>query len=566
MHRIIAAHLASFVNSFGLNTESESSQFEKFTNYSIVSSRLGATYDLDDITTGDSDDGMDGVAIIIDEEIIISKEDTESIFISERRNHDVEVLFIQAKTSESFDLGDFLKFKESILRFINSDSYDVLDEVQLTAREVFDTAMANVPKIRNGKPSFIARYVTTGVYRTPEAIESAKIDFERQLNELGLFQDIDIRFIGRDELTSLWVSTYSGLSARLEMFSNAPLPSISGINEAYLAVVKASDFVNNLLLSEDGNLRTQVFEENVRSYLGSDNPVNRSIAETLNDSTSSTRFPVLNNGITIVSPDVRVQGTTLHLANFQIVNGCQTSNVLFENQEMLDDSIMVNLKVVETANEDVFSELVRATNSQSKIEETQFLSLRPIVKRIEQYFNTYEGSEGRLYFERRDRQYIGREIPAIRIFPLHNATKCVTAMFCQRPDLSFKYPKRMYEELTEIIFSEDNRECIFYSSCLALYRLHLLVSNSIIPQNMKRFKWHILLLVRAILAGLTVPRFNSREIEPYCQTIISALIQHGETAIAPFRRAVEIIESLGEVTNDRLKRQAVIQEMLNNLR
>jgi hypothetical protein len=48
-------------------------------------------------------------------------------------------------------------------------------------------------------------------------------------------------------------------------------------------VVRASDFVNNLLLTEDGNLRTQVFEENVRSFLGHDNPVNQSIAATQYD-------------------------------------------------------------------------------------------------------------------------------------------------------------------------------------------------------------------------------------------------------------------------------------------
>jgi hypothetical protein len=83
------------------------------------------------------------------------------------------------------------------------------------------------------------------------------------------------------------------------MFSNAPLPVISGIEEAYLVVAKAKDIVQNLLVTDDGSLRTQVFEENVRSFLGPENPVNESIADTIKDQESSTRFPVLNNGITI---------------------------------------------------------------------------------------------------------------------------------------------------------------------------------------------------------------------------------------------------------------------------
>lgn len=565
MHRIVKAHLDSFVSSFGLASESESSQFENFVNYSIIASRIPATYDLDDVTTGESDDGTDGIAIVIDEEIFVSKEDAESVFATDKRNHDVEVILIQAKRSDSFELGDFLKFKESILRFVNSTKYDVDDEVQKAARDVFDVAMNHVPKIRNGKPSLIVRYVATGIYRKPDALERAKIEFENQLAELGLFQGVDIRFVDRDELTSLWVSTYSGISAKLEMFSNAPLPTIAGIDEAYLAVVKAKDFVENLLISEDGNLRAQVFEENVRSFLGLDNPVNHSISETINSGECATRFPVLNNGITIVSPDVRVQGNVLHLENFQIVNGCQTSNVLFESRTSLDDRIMVNLKVVETSNEDVFSEIVRATNSQTKVEETQFLSLRPIVRKIEQYFNTYEGSEGRLYFERRDRQYVGREIPAIRIFSVHTASKCVAAMFCLRPDLSFKYPKRMYIELTEAMFGEDIKEPIFYAACLTLYRLHLLVSNNTIPQNMRRFKWHMLPLIRAIICGKGTLKLNSQQIEKSSEQIVRVMIQHSEETINVFNRAVSIIHSIGEVTNDRLKRQTILGEMMDCL-
>ncbi|MFU0117155.1 AIPR family protein, partial [Salmonella enterica] len=83
------------------------------------------------------------------------------------------------------------------------------------------------------------------------------------------------------------------------------------------------------------------------------------------------------------------------------------------------DTMMVNLKVVETLNEDVFSELVRATNSQTKVDETQFYSLRPIIKKVEAYFDTYEGQDGRLYLERRERQFIGRDIPAVRVFSVH---------------------------------------------------------------------------------------------------------------------------------------------------
>lgn len=560
MHRIVQSHLGSFVESWALQAEDEASQFEKFVNYSVISSRYSSTYEVDDVTTGAGDDGCDGIAVVIDEEIIVSPEDANSTFLSNRRNHDVDILFIQAKRSESFDLGDFLKFKESILRFVTQGPYLVDDDTMQSARQIFDIVVKEVPKIRNGKPSLTARFVTTGIYKSPQAFETAIEDFSLQLNDLGLFAEIDIKCVDRDELTNLWVGTYSGIDASLTLFSNAALPTIAGIDEAYLAVVRASEFVENLLLTPDGNLRTQVFEENVRSFLGLDNPVNQSISSTLRSGSSASRFPVLNNGITIVSPDVKLQGNTLHLTNFQIVNGCQTSNVLFENRTMLGD-IMVNIKVVETKNEDVFSELVRATNSQSKVEDTQFLSLRPLIKRVEQYFNTYD-ADGKLYFERRDRQYVGQDIPATRIFSLHNAAKCVAAMYCGRPELSSRYPKSMYAELTDVMFSDDTKEIVFYSACLTMYRFSLLVSNSIIPQNMKRFKWHILPLVRALVCGKDQETLSSKAIEKSAQAVISKVGQHSFATTDLFSRAVEICTSMGEVTPDRLKRQAILNEML----
>lgn len=565
MHRIVSSHLDSFVGENALDADTRQVQFEKFANFAVLSGKLATTIELDDVTTGNDDDGTDGIAIIINEEHIVSAEDAMTVFSHERRNNDVEIVFIQAKTSESFDLGDFLKFKESVLRFFTQEPYTAQSHLQQDARAVFDVAIKNVPKIRHGKPSVAATFVTTGSYASPEALETGRREMVSQLEALGLFQNIDIRFMGRDELVNAWVASYSGIEASLVMNSSASLPGISGIVESYLVVVKAKDYVDNLLVSDDGSIRGQLFEENVRHFLGSENQVNLQIAETLLNPSSRSRFPVLNNGVTIVSPDVRVQGTTLHISNFQIVNGCQTSHVLYEHRDSLTADIMVTLKVVETTDEDVFSELVRATNSQSKIEESQFLSLSPIAKRVEAYFNTYDGQDGRLYFERRDRQYVGKGIAAIRVVSLHTAAKCVCAMFLKRPDLSFKYPKRMYEDFGARIFNEANKEIVYYASALALYRFHLLTSNNVIPQNMRRFKWHILPLAAAIVAGKEVPLLNARAIDTYAQKIINTFGHHGTEATAAFTKAVDYINSLGEVTNDRLKRQSVLDEMLSRV-
>ncbi len=79
---------------------------------------------------------------------------------------------------------------------------------------------------------------------------------------------------------------------------------------------------------------------------------------------------------------------------------------------------------------------------------------------------------------------------------------------------------------------------------------------------MKRFKWHMLPLVRAIVAGQEDPPLNSKQAERVAQRIIDVVGQHGQPATDVFNRIVGICQSLGDVSSDRLKRQAILAEML----
>ena len=206
---------------------------------------------------------------------------------------------------------------------------------------------------------------------------------------------------------------------------------------------------------------------------------------------------------------------------------------------------------------------MRATNNQTKIEETQFLSLSQMVKSVEQYFNTYEGQEGRLYFERRDKQYIGKSIPALRIFSINAAAKCAGAMYFQRPDQASRYPKTLIKELASRIYAEGNKESAIYAACLVFYRFILFI-NSSDWQDISRYKWHVLPLVRTIIAGKDIPFPNSRKMDDIASRIIDTMNNRDQTQEV-FNKAIEIIHSLGEISSDHLKRQAVLSEMLDKV-
>ena len=65
MHRIVANHLQSFVEEHALDADDQSVKFEKFVNYAVLSQKVSTGFDVEHVTTGDDDDGTDGVAVII---------------------------------------------------------------------------------------------------------------------------------------------------------------------------------------------------------------------------------------------------------------------------------------------------------------------------------------------------------------------------------------------------------------------------------------------------------------------------------------------------------------------
>lgn len=89
MHRIVSSHLDSFLEQYALQADERTVQFEKFANFAVLSGKLGTAVDLDEVTTENDDDGTDGIAVIINEEHVVSAEDAETLFAHERRNNDV---------------------------------------------------------------------------------------------------------------------------------------------------------------------------------------------------------------------------------------------------------------------------------------------------------------------------------------------------------------------------------------------------------------------------------------------------------------------------------------------
>lgn len=560
MHRVIKSIVDSFSEDHQLDDYPLDKQFEFFCNHCITQSKAMSTIDVEGLTITSQDNGIDGLAVIVDGDVIYSIDDMEQLFSGNGRKFDVEIVFVQAKSGENFDLSKFTRFATGVNRFVSELDYVFESQLLAEQQKIYKYLLDNASKVRDTLPKVSLYFVATGRYTKPKEWEDEKSSLITSLSNTGFCRNPEVFVWGNEELTKCWNQLTSDYEAKLPSFSHASLPEMPAVNEAYLAVVKAQDLVEALLINSDGTIRAQVFEENVRSFLGAENPINEKISATIK-SEYQTRFPVLNNGVTIVSPDVSFAAGNFFLRKYQIVNGCQTCNVLYQNRSDLAD-LMVTVKIVETKDEDVFVQVVNATNSQTKVDNPQFNSLSPVARRVEHFFKAMEESpSSALYFERRDKQFVGSGIPNLRIYSLKEASRCVAAMFLERPELASRFPLRMFSELSNDLYNENVHENVYYAACLAMHRFKLLRASRVIPQNLQRFKWHFLPLVRMKICGSDVFSLTDKRIIRQCEDIIRVCSSSGGSASEVFEQVSKNMVSFQETSLDKLKRISTYHEM-----
>lgn len=567
MNRIIASYLQRFVTEHSLADLKEDAQFERFVNFCLVSQIYPESVDLEEVTTSDDDDAIDGAAAIIDGNLITTAEGARSAFsvLGKRKSAEVQYIFAQAKRTEGFDLGEMLKLGAGVAKLFSAGAKP-RDDVLAEFREIHDVVVENLSSVHDGRPVCTLYYACTGTWNETNGLRDRAINpTETQLRNLGFFHKVSFLPVDREQLIALWVRTRAPVQATFPVKGAVALPPIAGVNEAYLTLAPAKEFIDTVLADPEGRLKTAVFEQNVRAFLGEENPVNARMREALAQTGLHDRFAINNNGITIVSPDVRVQNDRISVSDYQIVNGCQTSHTLFRNKDIISPNVWVPVKVIEAEAPDVVAQLVESTNSQTNVEETQFLSIRPFAQRVEAHFNAYdaveEDKDRRLYFERRTNQYAGEDISRARVFDIPKLARCVAAMFLDMPHIAYMYPTQVLRERGAQLYRTDHRERVYYTAALTLYRLELALGNNYVPRTYQSMKWHMLMIVRYLIAGPDMPRLDSSKIEKYCDVIDDVLSKGGRASAPPFMKATEIIDKVGTVTRDRRKREPYTEEL-----
>ncbi len=194
------------------------------------------------------------------------------------------------------------------------------------------------------------------------------------------------------------------LDLTYEMGDKSFLHHNIGVNPNGMPVQVLVGFVNvnQLIRLVDRYSNNELFEKNVRLFLGTGKDVNRRIIETIT-SNQSVWFGFMNNGVSITSDAVQVdlpaskKKVKMRLANMQIINGCQTVNALYHAKyapELKDrfqgnSNVMVRIYQVDPANKSFLDALIIATNSQNAIRPEDLLSNDNIQRTLQRIYHEY---------------------------------------------------------------------------------------------------------------------------------------------------------------------------------
>ena len=410
-------------------------------------------YDLsrDEIETGwvdgRNDGGIDGFYILINGHLVEDSSD----FVWPKSNAAIDVWLVTCKHHSTFQQAPLDNLFATIhelfdLALNEHELRGSYSEQLLNARSLFQTAYR---RLSIGRPIINFNFVYASRGDTNHIGDSVATRANQIKDAISrLFSSCNSRFdfVGANELVQL--------HRRAKTFSLS-LPFIEHLatgKNSYVLLVKLIDYWK-FVSDENGHLRRYLFDSNVRDFLG-ENQVNEDIATSLADPTAPD-FWWLNNGVTVLATNATVPGKTIQLQDIQIVNGLQTTEIIFRHFQKgssasLDRALLV--KIIVSSNADVRDRIIRATNNQSLVEVAALHATDKIQRDIENILERYDW-----YYERRRNYYrnIGKS-QARFITPLYLAGAAV-ALVLKNPVRATRLKSKFMRTRSgyEAVFSEQ---------------------------------------------------------------------------------------------------------------
>jgi len=533
-NKILQGYLTDFKSEFNFaDNIKEDTLFEHFSNYCILSkvhpeAFYNDNFKIEEINVGGGNDtGIDGVAIVVNEHIVTTREEIDSLKNLFQRL-DVKFIFTQAKTSSEFkssEIGNFIFgvkdfFKDKPALKISEDIQHLRD-----LKEYIYTQSI----LMEEPPVCELHYITTGKWLNDQNV-TGRIDSDiAELRNRGIFQMVTFFPVDAEHIERIYKEIKNKVTKEINFDKNTPLPRIEGVKEAYIGILPVNEYFN-LITDSEGKMQRTLFYDNVRDFLGL-NPVNKEIQDTVRNKEKQLKFPIFNNGVTIVAKSLNKVGTYFKVKDFQVVNGCQTSNILFNNKAHLDlANTLVPIKLIVTDNQEVINDIIKATNRQTEVKTEAFESLKDYHKKLQIFYDTFP-KETKLYYERRPREYdtVFPPIPRTKIITLPAQINAVISMFWNEPQSTHRYYGELLKAYSGKLFQDDHNPYVYYVSSLCLHKVDILIKQNFIPSYYRHYKYHLLTAFRILVSGFNYPKFNSKDMTNYCEAIHNKLLDEKAT-------------------------------------
>lgn len=580
---ILSGLLEEFCDEFGIY-EKESKAYEHLINYLVVSRvQPEAVESAEQVMRINVDDGgtfgIDGMAFFVNDNLVTNPEELAAF--TKSKSNEINFTFIQTKTSSKIDVGEISKFARAVQSFFQTQSAIVGNPSVRRQREIKEAMFRRDFSKNNSKNSptcsmyfaFTGRDLQDDVVKT--VVEQERDNILRACPEI---KDVTFIILDSDKILTIYNENTNSLEVDITFRDKIFKENILGVEELYFGFLEGKEFVK-LIEDNDGNLRKNIFYENVRDYLGDDNPVNEGIIKTLASQTGQQLFPMLNNGVTVIAKYIKpVSGSTFMIKDYQIVNGCQTSNVIHKFKGNIEDlnRFLVPIKIIYTNDGSVIEQIIKANNKQSPVPDEAFIALDQFHKQLQEYYRQMAKKvSSPLYYERRSREISNDSELSVtkhQIVTLHAQIRAYVSVYLNEPHLIYaNNPTYILKTVRTTLFSKDDCYAPYFLSAYIVFKIRELMKKHILSYpKYHYFVYYFAFLFRVFASGSVNPAQanNMKGNEQEKGRIISIFESEEETSavLTRCRNVVDTVLSKPEYKNADWKNIAAMSAFENAIK
>lgn len=526
MKTLLKSRIISFAETAGFCPEKVTNEklaelFEYYAVAHFLSKYVSDIREVESTIIPPDDGGIDGFAISVNGQLVDDASDFDEI-LQEGNSNNVRIGFLQAKTSEKYDTKDIARFLDAIRRVTKaagSGEFDNVEKSLWPKTEILKEVIRKIHRFSTGRVPcdvFFVTLSTTSFFTSQDDLIKLTEDKSANVSQVfqaykdleadGVFDFRNFKAVGESALESRIAELRGTHEVDFRLDHPVEIAPTGAIAGALMGVIPVSE-LRKIILDDNGELRENIFEGNVRLYQGENNPVNQEIANTLRSDLRDF-FPFLNNGLTIVTREMTRTMGNIHMRGYQIVNGCQTSNQIAQwiqssdgDQNILDQSqeVLVPIKIIQTDDPDASRQITVATNSQTAISQADIQGNSSLARRIEEYFNRMpdnDSNSGRikLRYKRQSGQDTESSIPDLRTYTTQDLSRAYTSCILGNSSEAIRSSK-MSAEPGSPVWLENGYESLFYFSMLTVYKIERVLQRD--AKGIRPAKYHIAMLAAA---------------------------------------------------------------------